>query len=68
MDALATVTHDDCCSGLLIAALHADSQSVSNPWTCPNCEMEWRRELHQFEPGEGMFHWSPHCPVLVFKL
>lgn len=68
MDALHTHTSDECCSEPLIKALNSGAIGDSLSWLCPKCGLEWRRDLHQIDPGEGMYHWEPYCPVLITTL
>jgi len=64
---LHTVIPDECCSAKLIGALHESKIDAEARWTCPTCEMEWRREVHMLDQGEGMYLWVPHCPVAIIR-
>lgn len=59
------VAEDECCHARLSKALQDGMLAVS--WTCHACCSEWRRELHQLDAGEGVYHWYPHVPMLIFR-
>lgn len=66
---MTTFDHDDCCGAKLAAALLADAKTMNvvRVWTCPECETEWRGELHKLDQGTGTIHWTPYVYVELFK-
>lgn len=63
---LNTYAADECCSEGLAAALRDGLEGST--WQCPACLVDWRAEVMRLEHGDGVKHWSPHHPVLMFKL
>jgi hypothetical protein len=64
---LNTFTDDDCCGDELSAASLRGILDVATSWLCPLCGMEWRCEVYQLDQGEGIRHWSPHCPIAIIS-
>lgn len=64
---LNTFTPDDCCGVFLADAMLEGQLDEAMSWCCPKCEQDWRCTLHKFEPGEGLRHWSPYSPVMIFN-
>ncbi len=64
---LNTYMADECCGSELGDALLLGSLETAASWQCPMCGQEWRCEVHKLDAGEGIRHWTPHCPVLVFS-
>jgi len=64
---LNTYMADECCGSELGDSLLSGNLEAKASWNCPMCGQEWRRELYQLDAGEGFYHWTPHCPVIVFR-
>lgn len=60
-----TITEDDCCAEKLSEALRESPEMLA--WTCLECGTEWRYEVYQLDPGEGVRHWAPRVPVMIFR-